>query len=93
MQTRKKAIDLVAEIGGKRIAIEIETGKNSRKQIMGNIKKCLQANFDGILLIPTNERAFLKIKKLLDDHNLMDDKIKAHIPSIMDSFMCFSWYK
>lgn len=44
----KKAIDLVAEKEGRRIALEIETGKSNTK---ANIDKCLQAGFTRIILI------------------------------------------
>jgi hypothetical protein len=45
-----RAVDLVASKNGKRIAIEIETGKSD---IEGNVKKCKEAGFDTVITIST----------------------------------------
>ena len=64
MRTKRKAIDLVAYKDGQRIAFEVETGKNSRKQIMMNVKKCLDDGIDKIYLVGANKKAYKKIMKL-----------------------------
>jgi len=48
-----KAIDLVAEKDGKRIAIEIETGKSD---VEGNIRKCLANGFEDVWVVFTKNR-------------------------------------
>lgn len=57
------AIDLIVEKNGKRIAIEIETGKNEKEQILQNVMKCLNAGYEIVFSIGTNEKAFEKIKE------------------------------
>ncbi len=61
MKTKDKTIDLVAYLNGKKIAFEIETGKNSRKQIQQNIEKCLNAGVDKVYVVAVNKRANLKV--------------------------------
>ena len=63
MRTKRKAIDLVAYKDGQRIAFEIETGKNSRKQIKRNVEKCLEDGVDKVYLVGTNGEACEKILK------------------------------
>jgi len=65
METKKKAIDLVAYKEDKKIAFEIETGKNSKDQILENITKSLASGVDKVYLLATNENAYHKLKKLL----------------------------
>ncbi|RKY12778.1 MAG: hypothetical protein DRP65_00215 [Planctomycetota bacterium] len=45
-----KAVDLVATKDGKRVAIEIETGKSD---VQANIKKCREAGFDEVVVVRT----------------------------------------
>ena len=66
MKTKRKAIDLVAEKGRRRIAFEIETGKNSQKQIMENIQKCLNTGIDKVYIIAVKHNIFSKDSDLLD---------------------------
>lgn len=47
-----KAVDLVATKEGKRIAIEVETGKSD---VDGNVKKCEQAGFNKVVSIYTKK--------------------------------------
>jgi len=49
-----KMVDVVAEKDGRKIAIEVETGKSDVKK---NIKNCLKAGFDEVLVLKTNEKA------------------------------------
>ena len=46
-----KAIDLVAERDGKRIAYEIETGKSDAA---ANVRKCLAAGMDKVVVVATS---------------------------------------
>jgi predicted RecB family endonuclease len=45
-----KAVDLVASKDGRKIAIEVETGKSDVK---GNFKKCEEAGFDSVITVRT----------------------------------------
>ena len=51
-----KAVDLVASKDGRRIAIEVETGKSD---VEGNVKKCEQAGFNKVVSIHTKKRKTL----------------------------------
>jgi hypothetical protein len=62
-----KSVDVVATKNGKQIAIEIETG---RSDILSNINKCIDANFDKIILVATTEKVESKVKSLLEDNAL-----------------------
>lgn len=55
--------DIFAAENGKRIAIEIETGKSDA---IGNIQRALKAGFDEVICIATNHKAEEKIRKELD---------------------------
>ena len=72
MRTKEKRVDLIAYKDDQRIAFEIETGKNSKAQVLENIEKCLQDNVDKLYLIATNRRAYEKIKRLLVEKDMMD---------------------
>jgi len=72
-----KTVDLVARNHNKCIAIEIETG---RSDILANIYKCLQANFDNLVIIATSKKTFEKIKTLLINNKLIQNhKIKLQL--------------
>lgn len=64
------AIDLVVEKNGKIIAIEIETGKNEKDQILQNVMKCLNAGYEIVFSIGTNEKALEKIKESVSENIL-----------------------
>jgi len=53
-----KSVDLVAEKDGKRIAIEIETGKSDA---VYNVRKCLEAGFDEIICVCVSVEIKLEI--------------------------------
>ena len=48
-----KTVDVVAENGKERIAIEIETGK---ADALANVRKCLDEGFDRVICCPTSDR-------------------------------------
>jgi hypothetical protein len=48
-----KAIDLVATRNGERVALEIETGKSD---VLANVKKCLGAGLDKVILVATSRK-------------------------------------
>ena len=55
-----KKLDVVVEKQGKKIAIQIETGKSDIAQ---NVESCLAAGYSKIILIPTNQKAKVKVKE------------------------------
>ena len=65
-----KSVDLTAKKNNQYIAIEIETG---RSNILDNIKKCLQYNFDKIIIVATSEQTEIKIIKLLKEKALIQN--------------------
>jgi len=70
-----KSIDLVAYKDNIKIAFEIETG---RSDILANINKCLDLNYDHIILVATNNKAKTKIHQILKDNQLtLHPKIKV----------------
>lgn len=62
-----KFVDVVATKNDVKIAIEVETG---RSDILANIKKCLDANFDKIIVVAINENIESKVKSLLESNDL-----------------------
>jgi len=78
MKPGTPSIDIVAFGDDERIAVEIETGKNSIEQIIENIFKCIQADFHKIYAIATTEKAYQKIKQALIRKDLIyDPRIKV----------------
>jgi hypothetical protein len=73
VKTKKRAIDLVACKDGRKIAFEIETGKNTSSQIATNISKCLASGVDHLYLIATNEPSYSKLMRLLIEENLSEE--------------------
>ena len=60
-----KTIDLLAERDGKRTAFEVETGKSDAA---ANVRKCLDAGMDSIVVVATSRRARDALpKKILAD--------------------------
>jgi hypothetical protein len=59
------AVDLVAEGGGERVAIEIETGKSD---IAANLTKLATAGFDRVLLVATSPTAAATCQRALEAH-------------------------
>jgi predicted RecB family endonuclease len=58
-----KSVDLVAEKYGKRISIEIESGKSD---FVFNITKVLNAGFNELLVVALDEKIREKISEYLD---------------------------
>ena len=57
-----KTVDLVVRNEKQKIALEIETG---RSDTLANIEKCLDADFDQVIIIATSEKAETGIKQLM----------------------------
>jgi len=73
------SIDLVATKGKERIAIEIETGKNSPSQICQNVLKCFKAGFEKVYVIGTNRDAHDKVKEALEKAGLFNSGVKVFV--------------
>jgi hypothetical protein len=74
-----KTIDLVAAKDGKRLAIEIETGKSNA---LANIRKCLAAGFDEVQSIATNARVKQIIEQQVQGQEGKSENVK--VLSVMD---------
>lgn len=57
-----KTVDIVAEKDGKKIAIEIETGKSDVEK---NIQNCLRAGFDEVVVVATSKEARERMENLV----------------------------
>lgn len=55
--------DIIAEKGGKKIAVEIETGKSDA---IGNIKRAIDAGFDEVWSVATSENSSRKIRNKVE---------------------------
>lgn len=60
------AIDILAQKGSEKVAVEIETGKSN---IKGNLDKIRNAGFDRIILIATSPTAITTCQKAIDSHS------------------------
>jgi len=58
----RKAVDLVVSCKGRKIAVEVETGKNSYQQIKANIEKC--SCFDSVVSFVLDAEKVKRVKKL-----------------------------
>jgi hypothetical protein len=61
----KSDIDLVAQMGDRTVAIEIETGKNKTEQIEKNVGKLVQFAAADRFILATNSNANIKIQNLI----------------------------
>jgi hypothetical protein len=74
LQAPLEPVDVVAEKDGKRIAVEIETGKSD---LLYNIKKDLEAGFDEVVVICLRKEVKEIIHSLLRETELNNsDKVK-----------------
>ena len=80
MQIIFESVDVVAEKDGKRVAIEIETGKSD---FIYNIRKDLDYGFDEVISIALNNKIKEKIMQELKKSGL--DKEKRIKCSMIDS--------
>jgi hypothetical protein len=65
----KSDIDLVAEMGERTVAIEVETGKNNPDQIQKNIDKLIGSSANHQFIIATSQKAYLTIQKTISKIN------------------------
>jgi hypothetical protein len=69
-----KTIDLVAVKDGKKIAIEVETGKSDA---LGNIRKCLDAGFDSVVCLTVGAELANSIREQVRNAGLNESKIRV----------------
>jgi len=77
-----KSVDLVAEKGTERIAIEIETG---RSDALGNIRKCLESGFEDIRVVAIYPEMRTKILEVLDRAGVRGKKVRIMTPFELSS--------
>ena len=65
--------DIIVINEGKKVAVEIETGKSD---IAHNINKAIKAGFDEIICVATNRFAEDKIKQEIEKNKIVDKRIK-----------------
>lgn len=81
-------IDVVAEKDGKKIAIEIETGKSD---FLKNIRQNLSAKYDQIFIIATDKSAYKKIEKELAGLGLIGvDRLRLLLSSDTENDLKFT---
>lgn len=66
--------DIIVFNNGKKVALEIETGKSN---IIYNIEKCLKAGFDEVVCVATSKRVEGKIREELELKKIIDDRLKV----------------
>ena len=62
-----KTVDLVAQKGKRRLAIEVETGKSD---VVANVRKCLAAGFVNVVVFAVDK----KVKRSLSKKELLQDR-------------------
>ena len=65
-----KAVDLVAMKGNEKVAIEVETGKSD---VVGNVRKCLEADFSKVVLVAISREVKKRIEKKLQNHGIIPE--------------------
>ena len=68
-----RAVDVLATRDGRRLAVEVETGKSDA---VGNLRKCLDAGFDEVWLLFTGREALAKARSDAEGAGLVHDHVK-----------------
>ena len=66
--------DLIVIGGGKRVAVEIETGKSDA---VANVEKNLKAGFDEIISVGTDDRVAEKVRRELGRDGICDGRVRV----------------
>jgi hypothetical protein len=66
--------DIIVREDGKKIAIEIETGKSD---YVGNVERALEAGFDEVVCVAVNRFVEGKIVRSLREKGVVDEKVKV----------------
>ena len=61
-------VDVLAERNGKLVGVEVETGSSD---VVKNVKNCLRAGFNRVIVVATNETALGKVEKELGREGLL----------------------
>jgi hypothetical protein len=69
--------DIIGELNGIKICLEIETGKSGYEHPIDNIKKDQKAGFDRIISVATNRNTLENLQKNLKEIGLDNNKIKV----------------
>ena len=62
-----KAVDVVAEKDGQKIAVEIETGKSD---FLGNIRKCAEGDFERLVIVATSSKVKKRIQRKITEKGI-----------------------
>jgi len=65
------SVDIVAAKNGKRMAVEVETGKSDA---LANIEKDLKAGFNEVVSVATNEAVAERIKAIVQKSDMGEDR-------------------
>lgn len=66
--------DIIARKDGKKIAVEIETGKSD---FIGNIQRALKAGFDEVICVGTTSEIAARIKAMIQNNSPTDHRINV----------------
>ena len=66
--------DIIVRKDGKRIAVEIETGKSN---YVGNVERALEAGFDEVVCVAVNRFVEDKILRKLESEGLLDGRVRV----------------
>lgn len=74
-------VDVLAEKGGKRIALEIETGKSD---MVANVRGCLRAGFDEVRVVATDMEALVRVEQMLGAAGLLiEGRVAVHLAGLV----------
>ena len=66
--------DIIVRRDGKKVAIEIETGKSN---YVGNVERALEAEFDEVICVAVNRFVEGKITLTLREKGIMDERVRV----------------
>ncbi len=81
----QKTIDLSLENGNENVAIEISISTEADDELE-NIKKCLSANYDRIVVLCSKQRTVYKLQKLVKQHFKEAERAKTFISPLNSLF-------
>lgn len=76
-----KSVDILVNVGEKRIGIEVETGKSDWKK---NVRKCLDSGIEKVLVVPTRSNVYKKILNQLPKKNKVLNILVVHPSKVRD---------
>lgn len=68
------AVDILAERDGERLIVEIETGQSD---VVENVRKCLAAGFERVVIAATNHAAYGKVRRQVEQAAPGDGRVEV----------------